>query len=416
MSNDLERFDETLTFFHELWKTPLESLILGYLIYRQIGLAGIIGTSFIFALMPLQIYISRKSAQFNLKTTKRVSFMNEVIQGMQIIKMFAWEDSFAKSIHKVRKKEMGEVKGGNYLMALLFSIWAVARVAIFISLICYVYLGNAITAEKVFVITAYFGTMIEGMVYIWPVAITKSVEGFVSCKRLKTFLLLDENKSKLKNARKKSKSGVKQRSDSIILNEVSSNRTHNSPTLRPKIVLENLTAAWVDSSGEAKRGIDKVSFNVEAGELCALIGAVGSGKTSVLHAILGELQIDSGSLQVDGALSYASQESWLYGGSIKKNILFVDECDERRYRQVVKVCALENDFELLQHGDATVVGERGICLSSGQRSRINLARCIYKKADIYLLDDPLSAVDTNVGKHIFKHCIKNFLGVSKHFL
>ena len=149
-----------------------------------------------------------------------------------------------------------------------------------------------------------------------------------------------------------------------------------------------------------------------------MIGAVGSGKTSLLQAILGELEIDTGHLEVRGVVSYASQEAWLFGGSIKSNIIFVEEYNEIRYRQVIKVCALERDFELLIHRDDTIVGERGISLSGGQKARINLARCIYKKADIYLLDDPLSAVDTHVGKHIFKQCIQDFLFVSLflHFL
>ena len=119
--------------------------------------------------------------------------------------------------------------------------------------------------------------------------------------------------------------------------------------------------------------------------------------------------MEAGSLTINGTISYASQEPWIFDGSVKSNIVFVEDFDEQRYNQVVEVCALERDFKLLPQGDATIVGERGSSLSGGQRARINLARAIYKSADIYLLDDPLSAVDTHVGRHIFNKCIKEFL-------
>lgn len=136
---------------------------------------------------------------------------------------------------------------------------------------------------------------------------------------------------------------------------------------------------------------------------------MGSGKTTLLQVILGELELDNGQVYIDGVLSYAAQEPWLFEGSIRQNILFIENYDEERYQQVVKVCALEKDFELFPYGDSTIVGERGISLSGGQKARVSLARAIYKKADIYLLDDPLSAVDAHVGRHIFDQCIRGFL-------
>lgn len=151
---------------------------------------------------------------------------------------------------------------------------------------------------------------------------------------------------------------------------------------------------------------------MEKGELCAVVGPVGSGKSTLLQVILGELELDEGRLEISGEISYAPQEPWLFEGSVKNNIVFVGDFNEKRYREVVKVCALERDFQLLPLGDETIVGERGISLSGGQRARISLARAIYRKAEIYLLDDPLSAVDTHVGKHIFEQCIMEYLKVS----
>lgn len=175
------------------------------------------------------------------------------------------------------------------------------------------------------------------------------------------------------------------------------------------INFSNVTAAWVNDEGDSTTGLKEINLKITPGSLCAIVGSVGAGKTSLLHAILGELELDLGTLEVHGALSYANQESFIFEGSIRSNILFTEEFDEARYQEVVSVCGLEKDFEIFEHGDQTLVGERGISLSGGQKARINLARAVYKQADIYLLDDPLSAVDSHVGKNIFNECILKFL-------
>lgn len=134
-----------------------------------------------------------------------------------------------------------------------------------------------------------------------------------------------------------------------------------------------------------------------------------SGKSTLLHVIIGELDVDQGDCIINGSISYASQETWLFEGTVRSNIIFIETFDQNRYKEVVRVCGLERDFKLMPNGDMTIVGERGISLSGGQKARISLARAVYKQADIYLLDDPLSAVDSHVGKHLFQECIQQFL-------
>lgn len=124
---------------------------------------------------------------------------------------------------------------------------------------------------------------------------------------------------------------------------------------------------------------------------------------------MGEIAPINGRVTVKASLSYASQDPWVFGSSVRQNIIFGEEFDKNKYREVIKVCALERDFTFFPYGDSTLVGERGILLSGGQKARINLARAVYKNADIYLLDDPLSAVDTEVGKHLFDQCICGYL-------
>lgn len=119
-------------------------------------------------------------------------------------------------------------------------------------------------------------------------------------------------------------------------------------------------------------------------------------------ALLDELPLESGQITVNGKMSYAPQEAWTFCASVRENILFGAPFNEAKYREVVRVCALERDMQQFPANDATIVGERGVMLSGGQKTRITLARALYNEADIYLLDDPLSAVDTHVAKHIFQ--------------
>lgn len=185
-------------------------------------------------------------------------------------------------------------------------------------------------------------------------------------------------------------------------------RIQNLDTADKIVRFESATAVWERSESHQVNGIFDLNLELKPG-LCAIVGQVGSGKSTLLNIILGELELDSGTVTVNGSISYASQEPWLFGGTVRSNIIFVEDFDAHRYSKVVEVCALERDFKLLPQGDATIVGEQGSSLSGGQKARINLARAIYKRSDIYLLDDPLSAVDTHVGKHIFERCIEGFL-------
>lgn len=175
----------------------------------------------------------------------------------------------------------------------------------------------------------------------------------------------------------------------------------------PRIVLQNVEAKWVPNGTE--NTLKNINLNVTERQLVAVIGPVGSGKSSVFNVILKELPIISGTLIVDGKISYAAQDPWLFNGSVRQNILFGNDYDEERYNEVIRVCALQSDFDMFPYGDRTLVGEKGKALSGGQKARINLARCVYSKADVYLLDDPLSAVDAKVGKQLYEQCIKQFL-------
>lgn len=275
------------------------------------------------------------------------------------------------------------------------------------------------------------------MTVFFPQGIAQFAEANVSVKRLEKFMLFDEteiakelwtakNETIRKNneAQKSSKNypSNRKRSESVttpiqehdedISDEeaIADSKPTNGISNGVKntgIVLKEAYAKWTSQSAE--QTLSNINLTVTPGRLVAVIGPVGSGKTSLLHAILKELPLSSGSLSVKGNVSYASQEPWLFAGTVRSNILFGLPMDRRRYREVVKRCALERDFTLFPYGDKTIVGDRGVSLSGGQRARINLARAVYRDADIYLLDDPLSAVDSHVGKHLFENCISSYL-------
>lgn len=249
------------------------------------------------------------------------------------------------------------------------------------------------------------------MLYFWTVAFASIAECFVSIKRIEDFLLLPEDKETYcENLLRKTKENIKEEPiPDIIVNGYTKQRNRIvriNPFAEEKCVyFKNVTAMW----GNSQAGIEDISFQVKSGQFCAIVGPVGSGKSTILHTILHELEIDRGELTVNGIVSYSAQEPWLFDATVRQNILFTEEYDESRYREVIRVCALERDLQLLPYADLTIVGERGISLSGGQKARVSLARAIYRRADIYLLDDPLSAVDSVVGKEIFENCIRNFL-------
>lgn len=270
-------------------------------------------------------------------------------------------------------------------------------VAIYLCIITYTLTGNTLTASFAYTVSSFYGLLRMVVTMSFPQAITLFAETNVSVKRIKQFLLYDELKET-------GDASLPYKDQKNGLNGKLSNSQGHSPV---GIHMKNASVKWLQSLPE--NTLENITFDADSKELIAVVGTVGGGKTTLLHAILKELPAQEGSIDVEGIVSYASQEPWLFGGSIRQNIVFGQEFDQKKYDEVIKVCALERDFTLFPHRDRTLVGDRGVTLSGGQRARINLARAIYKDADIYLLDDPLSAVDTTVGKQLFDICICGYL-------
>lgn len=410
LSNDVTKFDQGFVNIDYFYIGPLQLAIGTYLLYKEIGVSALFGILFLVSFIPVQVWVGKLTSALRLKTAvrtdERVKLMNEVISGIQVIKMYCWEKPFGKLIAYTRRKEMSAILSHAYLLGMVnsFEIF-LTRTSIFISILVYVTLGYIVTAEKVFLVTSIYYTIRTSVTILFSISMSSIAEIDISIKRINDFLSLEELHE---SGIKESNLGSITLSNSKINNDI--NFTISKPSdeeIKPKIILRNVSAKWDQNS--AVNTLQDINIEITSNYLMAVVGPVGSGKSSLLSTLLKELSIVEGTMNLQGKISYAPQEPWLFSGSIRQNILFGEEYDKRRYAEVVRVCALKSDFAMFQYGDKTLVGERGCSLSGGQKARINLARCVYKQADIYLLDDPLSAVDANVGKYLYQNCIKLFL-------
>ncbi|NWH91829.1 MRP4 protein, partial [Aegithalos caudatus] len=384
LSNDVNKFDQVTIFLHFLWAGPLQAIAVTVLLWMKIGPSCLAGMAVLIILLPVQTCIGRLFSSLRSKTAAltdvRIRTMNEVISGMKIIKMYAWEKSFAELVNGLRRKEIAMVMKSSYLRGLnLASFFVASKITVFMTFMAWVLLGNVISASKVFVAVSLYGAVRLTVTLFFPAAVERVSESVISIRRIKNFLMLDEV-----SHFKPQQHG---NNENIILH------------------VQDLTCYW-DKSLETP-ALQQISFTVRRGELLAVIGPVGAGKSSLLSAVLGELPKDKGLINVTGRIAYVSQQPWVFSGTVRSNILFDKEYEREKYENVLKVCALKKDLELLENGDLTVIGDRGATLSGGQKARVNLARlvAVYQDADIYLLDDPLSAVDAEVGRHLFEKCI-----------
>uniref|UniRef100_A0A8C7TMN9 Cystic fibrosis transmembrane conductance regulator n=1 Tax=Oncorhynchus mykiss TaxID=8022 RepID=A0A8C7TMN9_ONCMY len=368
LSNDVNKFDEVTIFLHFLWVGPLQAAAVLGLLWVEIGPSCLAGMAVLVILMPTQTMFGRLFSKFRSKTAaltdNRIRTMNEVVSGIRIIKMYAWEKPFSALVNDVRRKEISKIMSSSYLRGLnMASFFAASKIIVFITFTVYVLLGNTISASRVFVAVSLYSAVRLTVTLFFPSAIEKLSETRISVRRIKVQNTCSNLKCPLSH----------------------SVQSQDAPSLQ------------------------NLSLTVKSEQLVAVIGPVGAGKSSLLSAILGELPHDKGVLKVKGQLTYASQQPWVFPGTIRSNILFGKALHPQKYEKVLRACALKRDMELLPDGDLTVIGDRGATLSGGQKARVNLARAVYQDADIYLLDDPLSAVDAEVGRHLFEQCICGIL-------
>ncbi|XP_049867758.1 multidrug resistance-associated protein 1 isoform X3 [Pectinophora gossypiella] len=383
MSVDAQRFLELTAYLNMIWSAPLQIALALFFLWGILGPSVLAGLAVMIVLIPVNGLIANrvKTLQINQMKYKdeRVKLMNEVLNGIKVLKMYAWEPSFEDQILKIRNKEMNVLKQAAYLNSATSFIWSCAPFLVtFLTFFTYVISdpdNNILTAEKIFVSMSLFFTM-NLPLGLLPLIVVSVVETSVGIKRLNKFMNCDELNV-----------------DSI----------EHDPKEPNPLIIENGHFTWSDKESELT--LKNINLQVPRGSLVAVVGAVGSGKSSLLSALLGEMNKVSGRVNTHGSIAYVPQQAWIQNATLQDNILFGHPLDKHKYSNVIGVCALKPDFDMLPGGDQTEIGEKGINLSGGQKQRVSLARAVYFDADSYFLDDPLSAVDSHVGKHIFDKVI-----------
>lgn len=432
MSTDTSRIDQASQYFHRSWTCPVQILLTLALLCVNLGYSALAGFVFICIMTPLlgraiSSLMSRRR-KINKANDRRVRLLQEIIASIRFIKLFAWESSFLDQLAEARRSEVHEIFKLLTIQNGLLAISIITPVfAAILTFVTYRLTGHPMTPARIFSSLALFNTLSTPLEYL-PRAIGKIVDGAASLKRLSEFFDAEEQADTFLRdldgehaiamrqasftwelsptqtlSNKPSKAKAAQDVGGTI--PASATIASNSRGLKDASVVESVTTpseSLDPQTQDQPLPFQIKGFDISIGrrELIAVIGSVGSGKSSLLDALAGEMRQVDGSVTFGGTCAYCPQYAWIQNASIKNNILFGRKMDPEWYAQVVEACGLLADFDLLPHGDETEVGERGITLSGGQKQRVNVARAIYFGADVLLMDDPLSAVDAHVGRHI----------------
>uniref|UniRef100_A0A674GTF1 ATP binding cassette subfamily C member 2 n=1 Tax=Taeniopygia guttata TaxID=59729 RepID=A0A674GTF1_TAEGU len=371
MSADAQRFMDLANFIHQLWSSPLQIILSIVFLWGELGPSVLAGIATLLLLLPINAFLVAKAKTIQERNMKnkdeRMKIMTEILNGIKILKLFAWEPSFEKRVNEIRAHELKNLMNFSYLQSVSVFVFTCAPFLVSLaSFAVYVLVdeNNILDAQKAFTAISLFNVL------RFPMATLPMVISF----------LVQVRPTQGRGCRGILSLGFP------------------------------LSEGHLSLSGSAVRFSEpsclcSVTLDIMPGSLVAVVGAVGSGKSSLVSAMLGEMENIKGHINIQGSLAYVPQQAWIQNATLKDNIIFGSELDEARYQQVLKACALLPDLELLPAGDQTEIGEKGINLSGGQKQRVSLARAVYSNADIYILDDPLSAVDAHVGKYLFEHVL-----------
>ncbi|XP_057704162.1 canalicular multispecific organic anion transporter 1 [Corythoichthys intestinalis] len=381
MSADAQRFNDVTNFIHLLWSCPLQIALSIVFLWQELGPSVLAGLAVTVLMVPINGLLATKARKFQIENMKfkdkRLKIMNEVLNGMKILKLYAWEPSFQAQVQGIRGQELTVMKKFAYLTSVSTFIFSCAPALVSLATFA-VFVGvnsdNVLTAEKAFTSISLFNILRFPLAML-PMLIAAIVQTTVSRKRLEKFL-----------------GGEDLESDIV----------RHDPNFNSAVNICDGSFSW-EKEGELH--LKNVNLDIKPGRLVAVVGAVGSGKSSLMSAILGEMHSTKGFVNIKGSLAFVPQQAWIQNATLRDNIMFGSPLEEKRFQKVIQACALAPDLDLLPGGDMTEIGEKGINLSGGQKQRVSLARAAYSQADIYLLDDPLSAVDSHVGKHLFEKVI-----------
>ncbi|TKA35153.1 hypothetical protein B0A54_13948 [Friedmanniomyces endolithicus] len=447
MSTDTYRVDQASGMFHMVWTSPIQIMLTLALLLVNLTYSALAGFAFICLCMPL-LAKSIKSLMARRKfinkiTDQRVSLTQEIISSVRFVKFFGWEMSFIDRLAEIRTREINKI---SFLLSIRNGIMAVSMtMPIFASMLSFITFSltqHPLNPAPVFSSLALFNAM-RIPLNLLPMVIGQVVDANASLGRIEEFLNAEELED-VAEWNYEMKNAISLQDAEFTWERTSTHNTDRKPGQDPKGMKQEKaekkqakkdakedkrqtklmekekndsvpqTPTSPASPGSPTVGdegaaqpfhIRDINLSVGRNELIAVIGSVGSGKSSLLGALAGDMRRTTGNMTLGASRAFCPQYAWIQNATVKQNIVFGKEYDSRWYNEVIDACALRPDLDMLPSGDMTEIGERGITVSGGQKQRLNIARAIYFNADIVLMDDPLSAVDAHVGRHIMDNAI-----------
>ncbi|WIA42403.1 hypothetical protein OEZ86_008404 [Tetradesmus obliquus] len=429
-SNDAAKLWTMPTYLHMVWNGPFQIIVVMALLIRVLTVwPALAGLGVTIAIIPTTMLLGKLLTSARRESMAaadmRIKLMTEVITGIKAIKLYAWEAPYLERISALRETELRAIRKTQMLSMINSSIFNVGPVFVGLAAFgTYAALGLPLTAAVAFPSLALFNLLRFPIVMI-PQQIMNLIAATVGIARIQKFMDAEDMHSvkrielphttssgKDDLSKSESNAAIPPVNGSSIVNSSSSSSSSSDV---PAVQISNGSFAWDASSAPV---LSDVSLVVPKGSLVIVVGPVGSGKSSLLSAVLGEMaavgqqqqEVEEGQQQqhpvtVAGSVAYTAQDPWIQNATLRNNVLMGHSFEQGAYERAIHASCLGQDLEILPAGDASEIGEKGINLSGGQKHRVALARAVYAAADVYLLDDPLSAVDVHVGRHIFEDCI-----------
>jgi len=381
MAVDAQRLQDLTQFAQQLWSAPFQITLCMLSLYQLVGWSMLAGIGVMIFMIPINGFIARYMKNLQKQQMKnkdaRSRLIAEIVNNMKSIKLYAWGAAFMNKLNYIRNdQELKNLRKIGAGQAVANFTWSTTPFLVSCITFTVFVLTNdkPLSTDIVFPALSLFNLLTFPLAVL-PMVITSIIEASVAVGRLTSFLTAEEIQP-----------------DAIVVKPAVEEIGEES------VLIKNGSFSW--NRHENKPALKDINFSARKGELSCIVGRVGAGKSSFLQSILGDLWKIQGQVEVHGTVAYVAQQSWIMNATVRENIIFGYKYDSAFYEKTVKACALLDDFAQLPDGDETTVGERGISLSGGQKARLALARAVYARADIYLLDDVLSAVDSHVGRHL----------------
>uniref|UniRef100_A0A7N8WT91 Cystic fibrosis transmembrane conductance regulator n=1 Tax=Mastacembelus armatus TaxID=205130 RepID=A0A7N8WT91_9TELE len=403
MSAHLNKLDESLGLAHFVWITPLQCILCVGLIWELIEVYGLSALAALTVLGIIQAWLSQKMGVKRAgMISRRLALTSEIVENIHSVKAYGWEEIMETIIKNIRQDEMTLTRKIGSLRYFYSASYFFSAILAIVSAIVPYALTTEIALRPIFTTSSYCMVLRMTLTRQLPGSIQMWYDTLALVKKIEEFLMKEEYRVLEYNLT----------TTDLELVNVSASWDEGIGELFEKIKQENKANGHLNGDASlfftnlyVTPVLKNISLHLEKGKMLAVAGSTGSGKSSLLMMILGELVPSEGKIRHSGRISFSPQTAWIMPGTIRDNILFGLTYDEYRYTSVIKACQLEEDFSLLPEKDKTLLIEGGVTLSGGQRARLGLARAVYKDADLYLLDAPFTHLDIVTEKDIFEKCV-----------